>query len=103
MRLKKDNCNRKFCFGEKVYKSEREITMPVAIKSENGDHIKKMITISIIDREEDLFLCGLKKLKQWRAAVFYESNKMMFIETNKKVYRYGHQLVKFQLLEKWSQ
>ena len=50
--------NRRFRMGENVLKSDKEITMPVVIEVRNGD--KKIITVSIIEREEDLFLCSLQ-------------------------------------------
>ena len=61
-----------------------------------------MITVSIVDREDELFLCGLKTLIEWKAAVFYEKSEMMFDETKKRVYMNisggGHQLVKLETL-----
>ena len=67
MEVKKDEmtekeCNRKFKMGENVYLSNREIMLPVRMKTENDDYIRKMITVSIVDREDELFLCGLKTL-----------------------------------------
>ena len=52
------NFDRRFRMGENVLKSDKEITMPVVIEVRNGD--KKIITVSIIEREEDLFLCSLQ-------------------------------------------
>ena len=77
MEVKKDEitekeCNRKFEMGKNVYLSNREITLPVRMKTENDDYIRRMITVSIVDREDELFLCGLKTLIEWKAAVFYE-------------------------------
>ena len=84
--------------GENIYLSNRGITFPVRMKTENDDYIRRMITVSIVDREDELFLCGLKTLIEWKAAVFYEKSEMMFDETKKRVYMNisggGHQLVK---------
>ena len=49
--------------------------MPVVMEVESGHYIKKLIMVSIIEREEDLFLCGLKTLRDWKAVVFYEANE----------------------------
>ena len=50
-------CNRNFKIGENVYLSNREIALPVRMKTYSDDYIKKMITVSIVDREDELFLC----------------------------------------------
>ena len=72
------------------------------MKTENDDYIKNMVTVSIVNREDELFLCGLKTLIEWKAAVFYEKSEMMFDESNKMVYMQisggGHQLVKLETL-----
>ena len=97
-----NECKRKFRMGENVYLSNREITLPVRMKTENDDYIRRIITVSIVDREDELFLCGLKTLIEWKAAVFYERSEMMFDETKKRVYMSisggGHQLVKLETL-----
>ena len=68
------------------------------MKTQNDDYIRKVVTVSIVDREDELFLCGLKTLIEWKAVVFYEKSEMMFDETKKRVYMNmsvgGHQLVK---------
>ena len=94
-------CKRKFRMGENIYLSKQEITLPVRMKTEK-EYIRKMITVSIINREDDLFLCGLKTLIEWKAAVFYGKNEMMFDDTKKRVVmnisKGGHQLVKLETL-----
>ena len=39
-----------------------------------------------IDRKDELFLCGLKTLIEWKSAMFYEKSEMMFDETKIRVY-----------------
>ena len=55
-----------------------------------------------MDREDELFLCRLKTLIEWKAAVFYERSEMIFDETKKRVYMQilhgGHQFVKLETL-----
>ena len=34
------------------------------------DYIRRMNTVSIVDREDELFLCGLKTLTEWKAVGF---------------------------------
>ena len=53
-----------FRFGEKVYKSYKEVTMLIVIRVGNEDYVRKSISVKVIDREEDLFLCGLKTLRE---------------------------------------
>ena len=60
----------KFRMGENIYLSNREIMLPVWMKTENDDYIRRMIKVSIVDREDELFLCGLKTLIEWKVAVF---------------------------------
>ena len=67
MEVKKDDiiekeCNRRFKMGENIYLSDKEIMLPVRMKTDNDDFIMKMVTVSLIDREDELFLCGLKTL-----------------------------------------
>ena len=61
-----------------------------------------MIRVSFVDKKDELFLCGLKTLIEWKAAVFYEKSEMMFDETKKRVYisisGSGHQSVKLEIL-----
>ena len=78
-----NECKRKFSMGENVYLSNREITLPVRMKTDCDDYIRKMVTVSIVDREDELFLCGLKTLIEWKAAVFYEKSLMIFDEIKK--------------------
>ena len=102
--ITENECKRKFRMGENIYLSNREIMLPVRMKTEKDDYIRRMITVSIVDREDELFLCGLKTLIEWKAAVFYEKSEMMFDETKKRVYMNisggGHQLVKLETLGK---
>ena len=60
--IKERSCNRRFRFREKIYESNREVTMVIVIRVGNRDFIRKNIAMSVIDREEELFLCGLKTL-----------------------------------------
>ena len=52
-------CNRKFKMGKDIFLSNREITLPIRMKTENDDYIRKVVTVSILDREDELFLCGI--------------------------------------------
>ena len=60
----------------KKCRSYKEVTMLIVIKVGDRDYIRKNINVNVIDREEDLFLCGLETLREWKAAVFYENNEM---------------------------
>ena len=95
-------CNRKFKIADNVYMSKKEIAIPVRMKTDGDDYVRKIITVSIVDREDELFLCGLKTLIEWKAVVFYEKSEMMFDEIKKRVYMQisegGHQLVKLETL-----
>ena len=67
MEVKKDEiiekkCNRRFKMGENIYLSDKEITLLVRMKTDDHDFIMKMVTVSVVDREDELFLCGLKTL-----------------------------------------
>ena len=89
MEVKKDEitekvCNRKFKMGENVYMSKREIALPVRMKTDDDDYARKMITVSIVDREDELFLCGLKMLIEWKVAVFYEKSEFFLMRQRKE-------------------
>ena len=69
--ITENECKRKFIMGENIYLSNREIMLPVRMRTDNGDFMMKIVTVSVIDREDELFLCGLKTLMEWKAAVYY--------------------------------
>ena len=98
--------SRRFRLGEKVYVSKKEVTMPVVMKVGVDDYIKKKIVMNLINREGDFFLCGLKTLQEWKAAVFYERNEMEFNVTKNrvlmKISKEGHQLIKLEYVGEWS-
>ena len=55
MEVKKDKitekkCNRRFKMGENIYLSDKEIMLPVRMKTYNHDFIMKMMTVSVVDR-----------------------------------------------------
>ena len=81
--------------------------MPIIMKAGEDDYVKKIISVNVIDREEDLFLCRLKTLREWKSAVFYEKNEMEFSYSNKRfimeMSKGGHQLVKLEMLGEWIQ
>ena len=82
--------------GENIYLSNKEISIPVRMKTEDDDFIMKTVTISMIDREDELFLCGLKTLMEWKAAIHFDKGELEFKESQKRVYMKmsggGHQL-----------
>ena len=59
--------------------------MPIIMKVGDKDYIRKIICVNVKAREEDLFLCELKTLREWKAAVFYEDNEMEFSNSKKRV------------------
>ena len=105
MEVKKDyimemECNRRFKKGENIYKSDKEITLQVRMKTDNDAFIMKMVTVSVVDRDDELFLCGLKTLMDWKAELHYEKCELKFDDSQKRVYIKisggGHQLVKLE-------
>ena len=42
------------------------MTLPIVMQDGDGDYIRKSIDVNVIDREEDLFLCRLKTLRESR-------------------------------------
>ena len=62
--VEEKSCNRRFRFGEKVYKNYQEVTMPIIMNAGDEDYVRKNISVNVKDREEDLFLCGLKTLRE---------------------------------------
>ena len=88
--------------GENIYLSNKEIMLPVRMKTDNDDFIMKMVTVSVVDREDELFLCGLKTLMDWKAVLHFEKGELKFDDSQKRVYIKisggGHQLVKLETL-----
>ena len=79
-KVKKDEitekeCNRKFKMGENIYLSNKEITLLVRMKTDNDGFMRKMVTVSVVDRDDELFLCGLKTLMEWKAAQAFALQK----------------------------
>merc|ERR1711996_34117 len=78
------------------------VVMMMMMRTDDDSFMKKMITISVVNRDDDLFLCGLKTLMEWKAAVFYEKCELRFDDSQKKVKIQisggGHQLVKLETL-----
>ena len=99
-------CNRRFKMGENIYLSYKEIMLPVRMKTDNDDFIMKMVTVSVVDREDELFLCGLKTLMEWKAAVYYKKCELKFDDSQKrvniKISGGGNQLVKLETLREIS-
>ena len=65
MEVKKDEiterkCNRKFKMGENIFLSNGDITLILRMKTGKDDYIRKMVTVSIVNREYELFSNGLK-------------------------------------------
>ena len=107
MEVKKDEitekeCNRKFMMEKIIYKSNRELTLSVRMRTDDDGFMRKMIIVSIVDRDDELFLCGLKTLMEWKATVYYEKCKLKFDDNQKRVNIQisggGHQLVKLETL-----
>ena len=63
--ITENECKRKFRMGENIYLSNREIMLPVRMKTEKDEYIRRMITVSIVDREDGFILFGLKTLIEW--------------------------------------
>ena len=49
------NCFRKFRFGENIYTSIREVTIPIMVQALDSTPFKR----------EELFLCGIRTLVDW--------------------------------------
>ena len=97
---------RGFRFGENVYLSTKEVKFPIVVKVEDGDYIKREVVANIVDKEEELFLCGRKTLQEWKAAVFFEENRLEFTEKKKRVNLElsigGHMLIKLEKVGEWN-
>ena len=58
------NCVRKFRFGKNVNLSTKEVKFPIVVKVEDGDYIRREVVANIVDKNEELFLCGRKTLME---------------------------------------
>ena len=44
--------------GENIYVSNRELTLPVRMRTDDDGFMRKMITVSVVDRDDELFYVG---------------------------------------------
>ena len=51
---------RRFRFKENVYLSMKDVKFSIVVKVEDDDFVKREVTTNILDKEEELFLCGRK-------------------------------------------
>ena len=46
--------------------------------------MKKEVIANMIDKEDELFMCGRQMSTEWNTAVFFKENRLEFTETKKK-------------------
>ena len=69
--IKEMMCKSIFRFRENVYLNSKEITFQIFMKKGNGDNLKRDVVTNVIEKEDYLFLCGLKTLQEWKAALIF--------------------------------
>ena len=92
--------------GETTYLSEVEIRFPIVLKTDNGDYMKREVTVYIIDADRVNFLLGRETIKEWRLKIDVDDDKLEFKEKGKKVElvesKGGHSVVNLELVGKWK-
>ena len=60
--------------GKPVYFSGTEVTLPIVLKTEDRNYVKRDVTASIIHADEVNFLCRKETTKGWKTKVDLEDN-----------------------------
>ena len=55
------NCVRRFRFGANIYLSMKEGKLPIVVKMEDADYMKREVVVDVVGKEE-LLLCVRKTL-----------------------------------------
>ena len=99
------NCVRRFRFGENIQLSMKEGKLPIVVKMEDADYMKREVVVDVVGKEE-LLLCVRKTLTNQKTVVFFVENRLEFIETKKRVNLElstgGHMLIKLEKLGEWT-
>ena len=56
--IKRRSCYRRFRMGETTYLSEVEITYPIVLKTDDGEYMRRIVIVYIINAERVNFLLG---------------------------------------------
>ena len=84
----------------------KEVVFLIVIKVEEDDFKRREITVSIIDSEEIIFLCGKKTLTEWKTALYFEEEKLKFNDNGKStrlmLSEGGHMLINLERVDEWT-
>jgi len=71
--------------GETTYSSEVEIILPIVLKTEDGEYIRRIVIAYIINAERVNFLLGKESIKDLDIMVDVPGDRIVFKKKEKKV------------------
>ena len=83
--IERKNCCRRFRMGETTYISEVEIRFPIVLKTDEGEYMKRELTVHIIDAERVNFLLGRESIMELDMMLDLPGDRIVFKEKGMKV------------------
>ena len=83
--IKRRSCYRIFRMGETTYLSEVEITFPIVLKTEDGEYMRRIVIVYIINAERVNFLLGKESIRDLDILVDMSGDRIVFKKKEKKV------------------
>ena len=92
--------------GETTYLIEVEIKVPIVLKTDSGDYVRRELTVYIIDAERVNFIFRRETIKDWRISLDFEEDKLEFKGKEKNVNliesKGGHLLAQLEVVGTWK-
>ena len=90
--------------GKTTYLSEIEIKFPIVLKTDDGEYMRRKVTVYIIDAERVNFLLGKESIEELGIMIDVPGERIVFQEKEKKVETKesngGHIVVNLELVGK---
>ena len=61
------------------------MVIPIVMRTEDDDFVKKSVSVNVIPAEEVGFLCGDETLNEWGATLDFSKRRLGFEEREKKI------------------
>ena len=104
--IENKSCCRRFKMGETIDLREIEIRFPILLKTDEGEYMRRQVTVYIIDAERVNFLLGRETIKELDMMIDVPDDKIVFKEKGMKVgtveSKGGHSVVNLELVGKWK-
>ena len=84
--IERKSCCRRFRMGDTTYLSEIEIKFSIVLKTDEGEYIKRKVTVYIIEAERVNFLFGKESIMNLDIMLDCPRHRIVFNEKGKKVW-----------------